>query len=126
MCTFTYAHDICTNGYLYRKKHGDFDTEINLAALLFYFVLLWEVFPRSKQIGFVVKAVIMGGAQLLALFGMLLVFTYWFGVVGFVAFPDKFQFRRAEVVDGSTVQNSVEAGAFNAISYARFNCWNAH
>ena len=54
----------------------------------------------------------MGGAQLLALFGMLLVFTYWFGVVGFVAFPDKFQFRRAEVVDGSTVQNSVEAGAF--------------
>jgi hypothetical protein len=79
---------------------------------LFYFVLLWEVFPRSKQIGFVIKAVIMGGAQLLALFGMLLVFTYWFGVVGFVAFPDKFQFRRAEVVDGSTVQNSVEAGAF--------------
>ena len=52
----------------------------------------------------------MGGSQLLALFGMLLVFTYWFGVIGFIAFPDKFQFRKSEVVDGSTVQNSREAG----------------
>jgi hypothetical protein len=34
-------------------------------ALLWYFVLLWEVFPRSKQIGFVLKAVIMGGSQVI-------------------------------------------------------------
>ena len=32
-------------------------------ALLWYFVLLWEVFPRSKQIGFVLKAVLMGGSR---------------------------------------------------------------
>ena len=50
----------------------------------------------------------------MALFGMLLVFTYWFGVWGFIAFPDKFQFRRAEVMDGSTVQNSVETGWGNS------------
>jgi hypothetical protein len=41
---------------------------------------------------------------------MLLVFTYWFGVIGWIAFPDKYQFRKSEVVDGSTVQNSVESG----------------
>ena len=77
-------------------------------ALLFYFALLWEVFPRSKQIGFVIKAVYEGGHQLLALLGMILVFCYMFGVVGFIYFPDKFQFRRADIVDGMTAQNNDE------------------
>lgn len=35
----------------------------NQIPLLFYFILLWEVFPRSKQIGFVLRAVIQGGSQ---------------------------------------------------------------
>lgn len=82
----------------------------NQIPLLFYFILLWEVFPRSKQIGFVLRAVIQGGSQLVALAGMLVIFTYWFGLIGFLYFPDKFQFRKAEVVDGSTVQNSAETG----------------
>jgi hypothetical protein len=87
-----------------------FTSDSNQIPLLFYSFLLWEVFPRSKQIGFVLKAVVMSGNQLFALGGMLIIFAYWFGVVGFLFFPDKYQFRRAEVVDGYTVQNSEEAG----------------
>ena len=31
-----------------------------------------------------------------------LVFVYWFAVVGFLVYPNLFQFRKAEIVDGST------------------------
>lgn len=87
--------------------------DVNQIPLLLYCFLLWEVFPRSKQIGFVLRAVLMGGRALLSLAGMLVIFTYWFGSIGFLFFPDKFQFRRAEVIDGNTVQNDVLTGFGN-------------
>ena len=88
-------------------------SDVNQIPLLLYCFLLWEVFPRSKQIGFVLRAVLMGGQALLSLAAMLIVFTYWFGAIGFLFFPDKFQFRRAEVIDGNTVQNDVINGFGN-------------
>ena len=81
--------------------------DVNQLPLIFYSILLWEVFPRSKQIGFVLKAIGQGGTQLLALAGMILITSYWFAVIGFLIFPEKFQFRKAEVIDGTTAQNGV-------------------
>ncbi len=81
--------------------------DVNQLPLIFYSILLWEVFPRSKQIGYVLKAISQGGTQLLSLAGMILITSYWFAVVGFLIFPEKFQFRKAEVIDGTTAQNGV-------------------
>ena len=102
---FTFSLSLAINIWVVTQHAATSDL-----MLLFYCLLLWEVFPRSKQVGFVLKAVMVGGSQLCALFCMMIVFVYWFGVMGWVAFPDKFQFRKAEIVDGSTVQNSVETG----------------
>eukprot|EP00960_Hanusia_phi_P035346 751648-Hanusia_phi.AAC.1 len=71
-------------------------------ALLLFSVLLLEFFSRSQAIGFVARAVQEGGRALLHTLGMGLVFIFWFGVVGFIFFPNLFQFRKAEIVDGST------------------------
>ncbi|EKX53016.1 hypothetical protein GUITHDRAFT_101463 [Guillardia theta CCMP2712] len=76
----------------------------NKAALLLFSALLLEFFSRSQAIGFVARAVQEGGKALLHTLGMGLVFIFWFGVVGFIFFPNLFQFRKAEIVDGSTQQ----------------------
>jgi cytochrome bd-type quinol oxidase subunit 2 len=46
--------------------------------------------------------VLCGGKALLHTCGMLLVFVYAFAIVGFIVFPNLFQLRKPEVVDGTT------------------------
>ena len=77
----------------------------NQLPLIFYSVLLWEVFPRSKKIGFVLRAIGQGGTQILSLAGMILISSYSFAIVGFLLFPYKFEFRKAQIIDGSTAQD---------------------
>jgi len=70
--------------------------------VLWFAMLMLEVVPRSKAIGFVVRAVLLGGEALVHTTGMMLVFVYAFAIVGFVVFPNLFQLRKPEVVDGTT------------------------
>jgi len=79
-----------------------FADDRNQLNILWLALLLLEVVPRSAPISFVMRAVLVGGKALVHTTGMLLVFLYAFAILGFVFFPNKFQFRKAEIVDGTT------------------------
>jgi hypothetical protein len=81
-----------------------FADDRNQIFVLWFVVLMLEIVPRSKPISFVLRAVLLGGKALLHTFGMMLVLLYAFAIIGFIFFPNLFQLRKPEVVDGSTQQ----------------------
>jgi hypothetical protein len=74
----------------------------NQINILWFAVLIFEVVPRSQAITFVLRAVRLGGEALIHTTCMTLVFVYAFAVGGFIVFPNLFQLRKPEVVDGTT------------------------
>ncbi len=64
-----------------------------MANYLYAQVHLLEVFNHSRVLQNVMRSITYRGGTLLQTAGLAMVMIYFFGVVGFIAFPELFRFR---------------------------------
>ena len=74
------------------------------AAKLLLVVHLLEIFAHSRVLQNVMRSITYRGNTLLQTAGLALVFIYFFGVVGFMLFPELFQFAEADVMGGRKLE----------------------
>lgn len=87
-------------------------TVVNLLAMfvdsegsnLFLLVHLLEIFNHSRVLQNVMRSITYRGNTLLQTAGLALVMIYFFGVVGFILFPELFQFAEADIVGGRKLE----------------------
>jgi len=73
-------------------------------AALFLLVQLLEVFNHSRVLQNVIRSITYRGNSLLQTGVLALVMYYFFGVIGFILFPERFRFEKADVVGGRKLE----------------------